>query len=88
MWEKTEIYSNSVFIWHQILMSVLWNSVRVIQMLIVSTLMALIAALVNKDILEMEESVKVIILEVINEIVRHQLGCLPFTKTIRLEISG
>ena len=68
-------------------MSVLWNSVRVIQMLIVSTLMALIAALVNKDILEMEESVKVIILEVIDEIVRHQ-GCLPFTKTIRLEISG
>ena len=54
-------------------MSALWNSVRAIRMLIVSTLMALIAALVNKDILEMEESVKVIILEVINETVRHQV---------------
>ena len=40
-------------------------------MLIVSTLLALIAALVNKDILEMEQSVKVIILEVIIEIFVH-----------------
>ena len=48
-------------------MSALWNSVRAIRMLIVSTLMALIAALVNKDILEMEESVKVIILEIISK---------------------
>ena len=48
-------------------MSVLWNSVRVIRMPIVSTLMALIAALVDEDILEMEQSVKVIVLEVIIE---------------------
>jgi len=52
-------------------MSVLWNSVRVIRMLIVSTLMALIAALVNKDILEMEQSVEVIILDVIIETIGH-----------------
>ena len=52
-------------------MSVLWNSVRVIRTLIVSTVMALIAALVNKDILEMEQSVKVIIL--INKTVVHQV---------------
>ena len=40
-------------------------------MLIVSTLMALIAALVNKDILEVEQSVKVIIVEVIIETIGH-----------------
>jgi len=40
-------------------------------MLIVSTLMALIAALVNKDILEMEQSVEVIILDVIIETIGH-----------------
>ena len=55
------------------LMSVLWNSVRVIRMLIVSTLMALITALVSKDILEMEQFVKVILLEVFNETVGHQI---------------
>ena len=61
-------------------MSVLWNSVRVIRRLIVSTLMALIAALVNKDILEMEQSVKVIILEVIIETIGHQFFCQEMTK--------
>ena len=55
------------------LMSVLWNSVRVIRMLIVSTLMALITALVSKDILEMEQFVKVILLEVFNKTVGHQI---------------
>ena len=54
-------------------MSVLWNSVRVIRMLIVLTLTALITAIVNKAILEMVQSVKVyIILDVISETVGHR----------------
>ena len=54
-------------------MSVLWNSVRVIRMLIVLTLTALITAIVNKAILEMVQSVKVYtILDVISETVGHR----------------
>ena len=59
---KEAIISNELsFPLNQILMSVPWNQVHVATTLIVPTLTVLTAVLANKDILEMERHVKVIL---------------------------